>query len=352
MFSTLQSILRPTPKRILCLLFLFLLPGGAISLIGHRELVVYLWEQGSGQWHLIRHAQPLDSVRRGNVPPRLRERLRWVEQIKVFAARRLHFSTANTYESLYSEEPPRIMWVVSACRPYSFTEKTWDFPLLGSFPYKGFFNKESALRTCEKLKKEGYDTYLSSASGWSTLGWLPNPLTLSMLERPKSQLANLIIHELTHNNIYVKNNAPLNENIASFAGHHGALLFLRETHGASSREVQDYLIHRRDHEQYFLHLLGGMERLEHLYQGMPGNASRRMREEMKYALITCIVEELQGLDFHDARWTQKHRDSLPNNAFFLSYRNYYSDQKKMEAAFAASGKTLGAYLQCLKASHE
>jgi len=37
------------------------------------------------------------------------------------------------------------MWVVTASEAFHLKPKTWDFPVVGSVPYKGHFNKEKAL---------------------------------------------------------------------------------------------------------------------------------------------------------------------------------------------------------------
>ena len=103
----------------------------------------------------------------------------------------------------------------------------WSFPFLGRVPYKGFFDRGAAIEEDSLLRLKGYDTGIGNIRGWSTLGWFKDPILSGMLENSEGALANLIIHELWHGTLYVKDSADFNENLASFAGEQGALLFLQ-----------------------------------------------------------------------------------------------------------------------------
>ena len=69
-----------------------------------------------------------------------------------------------------------------------------------------FFDKQKADNELLSLKNKGYDTDLYAVSGWSTLGFLQDPILSQWLLYSEGKLANLIIHELTHSTLYVKNN--------------------------------------------------------------------------------------------------------------------------------------------------
>lgn len=97
------------------------------------------------------------------------------------------------------------MYVVTACAPFAFQPRMWHFPVVGSFPYKGFFEKNKALAEAKKIKEEeGLEVSVRTAGGWSTLGWFKDPVLSNMLNRSEGDLANLIIHELTHGTLFVK----------------------------------------------------------------------------------------------------------------------------------------------------
>jgi predicted aminopeptidase len=58
-----------------------------------------------------------------------------------------------------------------------------------------------------------------------------------MLERGEGDLANLIIHEMVHATIFVKDSIDFNENLATFIGDRGAEQFLIATHGKGFKRV-------------------------------------------------------------------------------------------------------------------
>ena len=79
----------------------------------------------------------------------------------------------------------------------------------------------------EKLADAGYDTDYNTTSAWSTLGWFRDPILSNILYRTEGQVADLIIHEMTHATLYAKSSVDFNENLASAIGEVGAELFLK-----------------------------------------------------------------------------------------------------------------------------
>jgi len=84
----------------------------------------------------------------------------------------------NNYTSLYDQKNKVSLWNLSACQPYKFENKTWYFPFLGSFGYKGFFDLSQAQIEREYLKKEGFDTreVLMLGQRWVGLRTLSYPI--------------------------------------------------------------------------------------------------------------------------------------------------------------------------------
>ena len=196
--------------------------GGFLLLV--LVLVVYYWSlisygigQGLGQLRIIREARPVEEFMRDpSFPDSLKPKLALIQNARQFAIDSLGLNDTKNYSTLYDQKGEELMWLVIACEPFRLVEKRWDFPIVGSFPYKGFFDKAKALKLREDLENEGWDVSIQNPSGWSTLGWFTDPILSGMLRRGEGDLASLIIHEMSHATVFVRDSSEFNETLLSF----------------------------------------------------------------------------------------------------------------------------------------
>ena len=211
-------------KRILLLLMVVMVAMLAMNL----ELVLYGMNQAQGQLKVILNARDINEVLEDeNIDQQLKIKIILMQEIREFAIDSLGLNDSNNYTSLYDQKGEDILWNLSASEPFELKSHRWYFPILGSFSYKGFFDLEKAKQEREELKNAGLDTRIRSVSAWSTLGWFDDPILSKMLKRDEGYLADLVIHELTHSTIFVRDSITLNENLASFIGEQGARRFLK-----------------------------------------------------------------------------------------------------------------------------
>lgn len=240
-------------RRIFLVLFLLLIA----VMFYYWPLITYGVGQGWGQLKIIRDARPVEEfLADPTFPDSLKARLRLIQAARKFAIDSLGLNNTDNYTSLYDQKGEEIMWVIIACEPFRLAEKRWDFPVIGSVPYKGFFDKAKAQRERDALEKEGWDVGVRNPDGWSTLGWFTDPILSGMLRRSEGDLASLIIHEMVHATIYVKDSSDFNENLASFIGDRGAELFLLRTFGDTSRQYQEYIHQDGDYGKWWIICFG------------------------------------------------------------------------------------------------
>lgn len=314
-------------KRILAVVAVLL----TVVVIYYWSLITYGIGQGMGQLKIIREARPVEEFLADPAfPDSLKERLRLIQRARRFAIDSLGLNDTENYTKMYDQKGQELMWLVIACEPFRLVEKRWDFPIIGSFPYKGFFAKEKATKEREMLEKEGWDVGMRNASGWSTLGWLNDPILSGMLRQSEGDLASTIIHEMVHETIFVKDSSEFNENLASFIGDRGAERFLLRAFGDTSRQYQDYLHQDDNYRKVIDHLLRGTKALDSLYQTMHEEDSIADKKAKKEKIIRRIVETFDTITYSDGKKRpNRFGDRLPNNAFFIAYRTYESKHDVM-----------------------
>ncbi|MFM2207891.1 MAG: hypothetical protein RL213_1866 [Bacteroidota bacterium] len=315
-------MLTPAGKiRLLLELLLILL--FAIVLLNFR-LVDYGIAQLTGQLSLVRNARPVEELLEDpSVPDSLKSRLRFIADVERFGVEALGLRPTSNYRTYYDQHGRPLLWVVTASEPYSLKPYTWKFPLLGEVSYKGYFVKEKAAQLADDIRKQGYDVYDYDVGAWSTLGWFSDPILSGMLWRSDGRLAELILHELTHATVYLESNVDLNENLASFVGEQGALLFLSRKYGDTSAVCASYVNRLKDDELLTRHLVRGAAALQRLYATGPFERKEDSRPRLKQAMMDSVVATLDTVPFSDkSRFKNAFAGREWNNAHFLSYLRY------------------------------
>jgi predicted aminopeptidase len=336
-------------KRKIIYAVLFLL---TILILWQYQLISYGLSQGYGQLSVIYNTKPVEEVLKDtSFPDSLKAKLLLIQEIKQFAFDSLGIKYSENYSTVFDQKGKGILWTVTACEPYSLKAKEWEFPIVGSFSYKGFFDFKRALAEEKILKEEGYDTSVDEIAGWSTLGWFKDPVLSSMLSRSPGSLANLIIHELTHGTLYVKDNVDFNENLASFVGDKGALIFLEHKYGKQSKEYEDYKEGHHMLEEYTGLVFQSAQRLDSLYNSFNGATAIDLKREKKQKLMADIVERLNKFfQFFKTR-NRRIYDKVGkiNNAYFMDFKRYRKDQSVFENEFNVKFKgDFRLYLNYLK----
>ncbi|MCH7892366.1 MAG: aminopeptidase, partial [Gemmatimonadetes bacterium] len=135
-------------------------------------------------------------------------------------------------------------------------------------PYKGYFDEDAAMKEQVKLEEDGFDTFLRPTAAFSTLGWFADPLLSTLLRLDEVDLVETVLHELSHNHLFVKGQVRFNESFATFVGRAGAIEFFcnRQGGGADTVKCLRAQARWRDHQRFEGFIEGLVEQLQVVYQ--------------------------------------------------------------------------------------
>ncbi|GAB5523548.1 MAG: aminopeptidase [Roseivirga sp.] len=328
-------------------------------------LIIYIWQfelanyglmQLRGQLRVVNNAIPLEEfLQLPETTDDERFKVQVIQEARTFAFDSLGINYSDNYTKIFDQEDKPSMYVVTACEPFEFKAKLWKFPVVGSVPYKGFFIREKAMEEARSIRAaDSIDVSVRTAGGWSTLGWFNDPVLSNMLKRSEGDLASLIIHELTHGTLYIKDSVTFNENLASFIGDKGAVLFLEAKYGKRAPEVKDFLARQADEELFKNYMLFASKKLDSTYVAMASveGMTRVEKQEIKDQMIEGIRSGIDTVSFQSDRYKAYFEKYKPDNTFFMSFLRYNSVLGLLEEELNDNfGGDLKRYLIYLKETY-
>ncbi|MEO9870427.1 aminopeptidase [Ekhidna sp.] len=325
-----------------------------LTLVFNWHLVAYGYQQASGQLKIIWNARDIQNVlAESSTPDSIKQKIKIIQEAKAFAHENLALAKTKNYTTYYDQNGQVALWNLSASEKFALEPKSWSFPLLGSFPYKGFFNLEEGKKEMARLREEGYEARIRPVGGWSTLGWTKDPILSNMIERAEGSLAELIIHELTHTTLFVKDNIDFNENLASFIGERGAIQYLNEKYGKNSDPFFEYILGEEDSQTFRNQMLLGTQKLDSLYKTFDKQDSDSAKNVLKHIMIDKITSSIDTLHFHNPRYYKAFSSTRPNNAYFMSYLRYYSSKDSLAEILSSKYKgNLKLFVKGMKDYHK
>lgn len=209
-------------KRVIFLVVVAALFAGYGTAYLASDDVRYLTRAGIEETRILHARQPITELAADpRTDPALRDALGLVVASRDYAAR-LGLEAKETYTTYADVGRDTLLLVLQAAPRDCICPYTWKYPIVGRIPYKGFFDTRAARREADRLAARGYDVHLRPSGAFSTLGWFNDPLLSTSLREDSLDLANTVIHELTHNTFYASGQAVFNESFANFVGARGA----------------------------------------------------------------------------------------------------------------------------------
>lgn len=312
--------------------FCILLP---VFLVGCSP--TYVLQAGYEEAKILWSRRPIEEIlQRTDLDASTREKLQLVLRVRQFAEHELGFRVGGSYNSLAEVTQPPIAYVVTAAQRTRLEPYTWWFPIVGSVAYKGYFSEADAKQEVQSLEGKGYDTAIGRAIAFSTLGWFADPLLPHLLKYDQETLADTIFHELFHSTFYLPGQTALNESLANFAGHRGAIAFFAYETGSAAETTR----HAATSWESELALSGffaeSAEKLVTLYASALAEDEKLRQREM---LFTQLQDEFRLLPTPVRRLSNFAELKL-NNAIFLQQFIYLKELALFEQVYQQNGQDL------------
>lgn len=166
--------------------------------------------------NILYNAVPIEeALARNEYSNEEKEKLRIVQDARTYS-RGLNLKPDGSFSSYSKLNRDVLAWVLVASKMDSFSLYTWWYPVVGSVPYKGYFNKKAALCAAEGLAGDGYEVSIRPTDAISTLGWFDDPILSTTLQHSSIEIANTVLHEIFHQTIWIPDHVPFNESAAHF----------------------------------------------------------------------------------------------------------------------------------------
>ncbi|MBA3466825.1 MAG: aminopeptidase [Gemmatimonadaceae bacterium] len=293
------------------------------------------WEEAK----ILSRRQPIaEMVANPRTPEMARAKLKVVLAARLYARDSIGLRTKDSFTTYSRVDSDTLVLLLSAAHRDTIKAYTWWFPIVGRVPYKGYFDFDEARRAAAKLREQGFDVYIRPADAFSTLGWFNDPLLNTTLKSDSVNLANTVIHELTHNTFYAAGAARFNESFAMFVGARGAAQFFRSRgQGAAAARADadwedDKLLGR-----FWTNLVRS---LDSAYARYPTDRAARIAvRDTVYARarVTLVNEIGPALRTISPRYAER----VPlDNASLLSRLVYASDLDVFDLLYEREGRSL------------
>jgi predicted aminopeptidase len=296
------------------------------------------WEEAK---ILAGRRQILRLVEDDRTDPATRSRLRLVLAARGFAADSVGLRTGESFTTYSHLDRDTLVLVVSGAYRDRLEPYTWWFPIVGRVPYKGFFDFSEALELARDLERRGFDSYVRPSAAFSTLGWFNDPLLSTTLRLDSINLANTVIHEVTHNTFFKAGEAVFNESFANFVGARGSAWFFRSRGDSIAAAWAD--ADWEDDKRMGAFWASLYRALDSAYKAHPGDsalAERLAARDTVYArgrarLLRDVAPLLRTLSPERVA-----RIRIDNNAALLARRIYLTDLELFDRVWEREGRDL------------
>ncbi len=344
-FRWCSDIIRAYMKK----LFLMTALWGGICVTNISCQVGYLINSAYNQFDLLTSGESVDKLlESGDLTDNERKQLALAQSVRKFAKEELNLNVGNNYSEYVKLNRDYVTYVVNASEKWRLQSYEWWFPIVGSVPYKGYFNEADAKAEEQRLKAKDLDTYVRGVSAFSTLGWFRDPLLSSMLRYAPHELVNTLIHESTHATLYIKSSADFNERMATFVGNKGMEMYYLKIEGPDSPTLKAASSEVEDDKLFSVFITGEVKKLEEWYQTLP---EEKRTDAARAERLAQIQERFQVEVQPQLKSNSYERFSKAsiNNARMVLYKTYLQNLSDFEKLYEMVGRDIHRFIdECKK----
>lgn len=183
----------------------------------------YYGQAIKGQYQILANQHVIDElIFDSRTPPKLRDQLRLVMELRAFAESQLDLPVDGHYRKYVDVKRRHVVYNIQAAPEFSLEPKQWWYPFLGKLDYRGYFSEADAKEYASILRDEGYDVYIGYVGAYSTLGFFKDPVLNTFVFDQEQDLAETLFHELSHQQVFASGDTDFNEAFATTVGEEGA----------------------------------------------------------------------------------------------------------------------------------
>jgi predicted aminopeptidase len=315
--------------------------SAAIALIAMLSGGCYLLQSAQGHLALMSKREPISGViDRPSTPAALRAQLESVTAIRNFASSALGLPDNGSYRKYADIGRPYVVWNVVAAPEFSVDAKQWCFPIVGCVAYRGYFVEKRARRFAAGLHAKGFDVVVGGVAAYSTLGHFDDPILSSMVNWNDVELASIIFHELTHQMLYLPNDASFNEALATTVAEEGVRRWLQQQ--GRDKDLADHLLQQKRYLEVIALMNETRNHLRTLYaSGLPPPLMRERKRET-FEELRESYGSLKGQWGGHAPFDAWFAADV-NNAHLASIATYFACVPGFERELKAVGGNLPAF---------
>lgn len=327
------------PFRLVALLVIFPFLVSCAHLAGSD----YYAQLVTGEAHVLINRIPIRAVLDDKqASDTLKKNLRSVLEIREFAIQELGLPATKSYTTYMDTGREFAKWSLTATPEFSVKPKMWCFPLVGCYSHLTFFNESLAHRYEQKLLHEGYDVYVRGVTSYSTGGYFSDPAMSTLFKIPDYAYAGIILHEMSHEKLLIKNESNFNESFAVFVGQTGRYLWTKKHYGVEA--AKRFIEQERRSAEFSSLVTATWRELDTLYsQNLAPEKTRVLKrqvfEKMKerYSVLKTKWGGYSGFD----EWVAKPM----NNARIAGENEYGNFVPVFRKLFEFSGRNFQYFYQ-------